>query len=63
MKKYIPWVIGGISGLNWLSLRGSLTDVSFCNGLRKLETVDLKNSGVDKLDTKKILTQVKTLLI
>lgn len=60
---YTP--VAELKSLTYLGLGNitDLTDVSFCSGLKKLETVDLKDSGVDKLDAKKILTQVKTLLI
>lgn len=60
---YTP--IAELGSLTYLGMGNitDLTDISFCSGLKKLETVDLKNSGVDKIDAKRILTQVKTLLI
>lgn len=60
---YTP--IAELGNLTYLGM-GNITDlidISFCSGLKKLKTVDLKDSGVDKIDAKRILTQVKTLLI
>lgn len=63
IKDYTP--IAELDSLQYLGLGNitDLTEVSFCTGLKKLETVDLQNSGVDKLDAKKALQQVKTIMI
>lgn len=57
--------ISEIGSLQYLGLGNitDLTDVSFCTGLKKLETIDLENAGVDKLEAKKALQHVKTIFI
>lgn len=63
IQDYSP--IANLRGLQYLGLGNitDLTDISFCTNLKQLETVDLENSGVEKLDAKQVLKQVKTLLI
>lgn len=60
---YTP--ISKLKNLQYLGLANitDLTDVSFCAELKKLETVALENSGVDKLDAKQVLQHVKTIFI